>query len=40
MYFNDGIDKGGHFSALEVPQTLTEELWHWQTQLRQRGVLQ
>ena len=40
MYFNDGIDKGGHFSALEVPQTLTEELWHWQARLRQQGVLQ
>ena len=40
MYFNDDIDKGGHFSALEVPQTLTEELWRWQTQLRQQGILQ
>ena len=40
VYFNDQIAKGGHFSALEVPQTLSEELWRWRTALRTQGVLQ
>lgn len=38
-YFNDKIEKGGHFAALEVPDTLVEELWHWREALRTQEVL-
>ena len=33
-YFNDSIEKGGHFAALEVPSTLCEELWTWKQTLK------
>lgn len=39
MYFNDKIDKGGHFSALEVPETLVTELWSWRDALRSQEIL-
>ncbi len=38
-YFNDKIEKGGHFAALEVPDTLVQELWHWREALRTQEVL-
>lgn len=38
-YFNDKIAKGGHFSALEVPNLLAQELWQWRDQLRSLGIL-
>lgn len=38
-YFNDKIEKGGHFAALEVPDTLVEELWRWREALRTQEVL-
>jgi hypothetical protein len=38
-YFNDQIAKGGHFSALEVPDILAHELWQWREQLRSREIL-
>jgi pimeloyl-ACP methyl ester carboxylesterase len=38
-YFNDQINKGGHFSALEVPNILAQELWQWRDQLRSLGVI-
>lgn len=36
MYFNDKIERGGHFAALEVPDTLTQELRVWHQQLKQQ----
>ena len=38
-YFNDQIAKGGHFSALEVPDILAHELWQWREQLRSQEIL-
>ncbi|MCH1492391.1 MAG: epoxide hydrolase 1 [Luminiphilus sp.] len=38
-YFNDKIEKGGHFAALEVPDTLVQELWQWREALRTQEVL-
>ena len=39
MYFNDKIEAGGHFAALEVPETLAGELWRWRQELRTRGIV-
>jgi hypothetical protein len=39
LYFNADIQSGGHFAALEVPQTLTEELWHWKQRLRDQAIV-
>ena len=39
VYFNDKIEKGGHFAALEVPDTLVQELWQWRDALRTQEVL-
>jgi pimeloyl-ACP methyl ester carboxylesterase len=39
IYFNADIQSGGHFAALEAPQTLTEELWHWKQRLRDSAIL-
>ena len=39
MYFNDKIEAGGHFAALEVPGTLAGELWRWRKELRTRGIV-
>ena len=39
MYFNDKIEAGGHFAALEVPETLAGELWRWRRELRTRGIV-
>ncbi len=33
MYFNDQIPRGGHFSALEVPELLVHEIRTWHTAL-------
>jgi len=38
LYFNDDIAEGGHFAALEQPETLARELWQWYTALNQQGV--
>ena len=38
-YFNDQIAKGGHFSALEVPDILAQELWQWRDRLRTLEVV-
>ena len=38
-YFNDQIAKGGHFSALEVPDILAQELWQWRDRLRALEVV-
>ena len=39
VYFNDKIEAGGHFAALEVPETLAGELWRWRQELRTRGIV-
>ncbi len=40
VYFNDTIVDGGHFAALEVPDTLTSELRKWKHALHTNGIIE
>lgn len=39
VYFNDAIEVGGHFAALEVPALLVEELRVWHSVLTAEGII-
>lgn len=39
VYFNDAIDTGGHFAALEVPDRLVDELRAWHSTLKAMGIV-
>lgn len=40
VYFNDALETGGHFAALEVPDTLVGELREWHRVLKALSIVQ